>query len=163
MKKHKSRRSPDSSAPVHRLPAPGDMPGPSSNLEAARFAQVCWYGQVVGRTFSRWRALRWDCRSQSTVGVNPRGIINLRYRRAHDEIAMDRSRRSSCDQQKFWCAIPHSICRSPTNRASGVLEYSMVSRPTPQCLGGVGTGANRVGSSRHSPDQCRPDRNGRGA
>ena len=72
-------------------------------------------------------ALRWDCRSQSTVGVNPRGIINLRYRRAHDEIAMDRSRRPSCDQQKFWCASPHSICRSRANRASGVLEYSMVS------------------------------------
>ena len=46
-------------------------------------------------------ALRWDCRSQSAAGVNPRGIINLSYRRPHDEIAMDRSRRSSCDQQKF--------------------------------------------------------------
>src|SRR5207248_10668049 len=72
-------------------------------------------------------ALRWDCRSQSAVGVNSRGIINLRYRRTHEEIAMDRSRRSSCDQQKFWCANPHSICCSRANRASDILEYSMVS------------------------------------
>src|SRR5205085_2262018 len=95
-------------------------------------------------------ALRRDCRSQSAVGVNSRGIINLRYRRTHDEIAMDRSRRSSHDPRKFCCANSHSICCSPANRASGVLEYSMVSRPTPQCPGRVGTGANRIDPSRYT-------------
>jgi hypothetical protein len=93
---------------------------------------------------------------------NSRGIINLRYRRAHDEIEMDRSRRASCNQRKFQCANHQSIGHFPANRATGVLEYSVVSRPTPQRLPGVGTLANRVGPSRHALDQCGRDWNGRG-